>query len=65
MKIVMKFIGESKMKDNLYEPHPLMIDSGRFWRCHHGSTGWYACWRCGIWHPIKFIKHLFEVKELL
>ena len=24
---------------NLYDPHPLMIDSGTFWRCGHGSTG--------------------------
>jgi hypothetical protein len=24
---------------NLYLPHPLMIDSGTFWRCDHGYTG--------------------------
>jgi hypothetical protein len=53
------------MSDNLYEPHPAMIDSGTFWRCAHGSTGWYACWRCGLWHPFRFLKHLFEVKEIL
>lgn len=25
---------------NLYRPHPLMIDSGTFWRCPHGTTGY-------------------------
>lgn len=24
---------------NVYEPHPLMITSGQFWRCDHGLTG--------------------------
>ena len=24
---------------NLYDPHPMMIDSGTFWRCDHGHTG--------------------------
>lgn len=53
------------MKKNLYEPHPFMIDSGTFWRCEHGSTGWYACFRCGLWHPIKFVRHLFQAKRIL
>lgn len=26
------------MNDNLYDPHPLMIDSGTFWRCKHGTA---------------------------
>ena len=25
---------------NVYKPHPMMIDSGTFWRCDHGSTGY-------------------------
>jgi hypothetical protein len=24
---------------NFYNPHPLMITSGEFWRCKHGKTG--------------------------
>lgn len=27
------------MTGNFYRPHPLMIDSGTFWRCKHGTTG--------------------------
>jgi hypothetical protein len=40
--------------DNLYEPHHLMIDSGTFWRCKHGTTGfksglvWKGCFRCWV-----------------
>ena len=25
---------------NVYKPHPMMINSGTFWRCDHGSTGY-------------------------
>lgn len=50
---------------NLYEPHPFMIDSGSFWRCDHGSTGWYACQFCGQFYPEKFAKHYREVGILL
>lgn len=38
---------------NLYRPHPLMVHSGQFWRCAHGSTGfmedmkWVGCEACG------------------
>jgi hypothetical protein len=39
---------------NVYHPHPFMIDSGTFWRCAHGSTGygggdklkWIGCVKC-------------------
>ena len=54
--------------NNLYEPHMLMIDSGTFWRCKHGSTGfrsgmvWKGCWRCWltnraqkIWNKIQTV----------
>ena len=27
------------MKNNMYDEHPLMINSGAFWRCKHGNTG--------------------------
>ena len=43
-------------RGNLYEPHYLQINSGTFWRCKHGSTGyksgliWKGCWRCLITH---------------
>ncbi len=53
------------MRRNLYEPHPFMIDSGTFWRCDHGSTGWYACTECGKAHPEEFKKHFAEVGRLL
>jgi len=37
---------------NLYKPHTLQIDSGTFWRCKHGLTGykeglkWVGCMDC-------------------
>lgn len=42
---------------NLYDPHPLMIDSGTFWRCAHGTTGfasglrWIGCADCRKENP--------------
>lgn len=27
---------------NLYRPHMWQVNSGRFWRCAHGVTGWGA-----------------------
>lgn len=45
------------MTNNLYEDHPLMIDSGTFWRCRHGKTGAYKpCWKCGLFHPIRLLQ---------
>jgi hypothetical protein len=44
---------------NIYTPHPLMISSGEFWRCDHGSTGrrgdlrWQGCWRCALRRPLR------------
>lgn len=40
--------GDAPIIKNLYGPHPLMIDSGTFWRCDHGNTsvvGCPACWK--------------------
>lgn len=40
------------MSDNVYDDHPLMINSGQFWRCKHGNTGldnnanWIGCLAC-------------------
>lgn len=37
---------------NVYDAHPLLIDSGTFWRCKHGATGyaggleWIGCAPC-------------------
>jgi hypothetical protein len=37
---------------NVYLPHPLMVTSGKFWRCDHGNTGlgpnaeWVGCAQC-------------------
>lgn len=53
------------MRNNLYESHPFMINSGTLWRCDHGSTGYYACWRCGWRHPIQFLKHWWDAGELV
>lgn len=39
---------------NFYDDHPLMIDSGTFWRCDHGNTGFASgmdrigCDKCAI-----------------
>ena len=47
---------------NLYRPHSLMITSGQFWRCAHGSTGfgaemvWAGCLRCAEGDPEAFKK---------
>ena len=42
---------------NLYRgSHPLFLHSGRFWRCRHGSTLIYSCWRCGVFHPVAYLK---------
>jgi hypothetical protein len=48
--------------NNLYDPHPLMIDSGTFWRCDHGTTGfgsgmvWKGCRRCAIQRPRRALR---------
>ena len=46
------------MGENLYNfPHPLMINSGKFWRCRHGHTSLGTpCWRCGLFHPFHYLK---------
>lgn len=39
---------------------PFMIDSGTFWRCRHGRTQLGApCWRCGLFHPVRWLRHLW------
>lgn len=44
---------------NLYEDHPLMINSGTFWRYGHGQTGfksgmeWIGCEECRASNPTK------------
>ncbi|AFU88220.1 hypothetical protein CcrColossus_gp350 [Caulobacter phage CcrColossus] len=44
---------------NLYGGNvPFMVNSGTFGRCKHGHTRYMPCWRCGVWHPIKFLRHL-------
>lgn len=39
-----------------YKPHPLMVHSGQFWRCKHGSAPSGGCLRCAIRHPIYFLR---------
>ncbi|HVX56958.1 MAG TPA: hypothetical protein VHA37_04450 [Candidatus Saccharimonadales bacterium] len=51
---------------NLYRPHPLMVNSGLFWRCKHGTTGfdaaadghdtpeWGGCTKCAQEDPEAF-----------
>jgi hypothetical protein len=42
---------------NVYDSHPRMNDSGEFWRCEHGRTGFgegfrrKGCFKCAIWRP--------------
>ncbi len=48
------------MSNNLYIPGPLMIDSGRFWRCKHGFTRFKSCWRCGLFRPWEWLHHVFD-----
>lgn len=44
---------------NFYEPHMLMVNSGRFWRCKHGITGFdgdlnlVGCPECRAENPTK------------
>lgn len=38
---------------------PFMVNSGEFWRCRHGHTQFNACFRCGIWHPVRWLRHVF------
>lgn len=42
---------------NLYDRHPLWSGPGRFWRCPHGSTGHWTCLACGMWFPLRYLKH--------
>lgn len=47
---------------NVYRPHKLMITSGQFWRCAHGSTGlgdggiWVGCADCQSDDPEAYAK---------
>lgn len=54
----------SKNSKNMYDVHPVMIDSGSFWRCDHGYSTFagktFDCWRCGLWRPVKFFKIEFS-----
>lgn len=52
------------MTTNLYKSRQLMIHSGQFWRCRHGFTHfWKPCWRCGLFHPIKFLQHWWTCND--
>jgi hypothetical protein len=48
---------------NLYRPHMFQVNSGRFWRCAHGLTGfdegktgleWVGCKECEAEDPAAF-----------
>lgn len=51
---------------NLYEVHPLQVNSGTFWRCKHGSTGhiqglvWAGCKLCALDNPVGFYRFHFS-----
>lgn len=53
---------------NLYRPHALMVSSGEFWRCKHGTTGfkgnldWEGCLACAEEDPQAFEK-FHKVKD--
>lgn len=64
------------MENNLYRPHPFMIDSGTFWRCKHGTTGygskttkngrpkWEGCRKCAFKAPFSWLKHKIRVARM-
>lgn len=37
-------------------------ESITFGRCRHGYTHFGHCWRCGLFHPIKFIRKWLKDK---
>ena len=45
---------------NIYMPHLFMVNSGQFWRCKHGITGfasgmkWEGCFECAKDNPDAF-----------
>lgn len=47
---------------NLYRPHLMMVNSGQFWHCAHGLTGfvgdmeWGGCHDCANADPEAFAK---------
>lgn len=45
---------------NLYSGRVVYYERGSFGRCRHGHTLGIPCWRCGLLHPIKFIRHLIR-----
>lgn len=52
---------------NLYNKHSLMVNSGTFWRCKHGTTGhnddgWEGCSDCALENPEGFSKFHFKGK---
>lgn len=51
---------------NLYHPHVFMVNSGQFWRCKHGLTGfadgmkWVGCEDCQKDDPDAYVKFHME-----
>lgn len=45
---------------NLYGDTPFMVSSGLYGRCRHGRTWFIPCWRCGVFHPLAWLRHLCE-----
>lgn len=36
------------------------FEGGSFNRCRHGYTGFKGvCWRCGLFHPLRFLRDLW------
>lgn len=54
---------------NMYRPHKILIDNGRFWRCAHGNTGfadglrWVGCKECKKDDPEAYAKWLGKEKK--
>lgn len=53
---------EARKRRNLYRNTPFMISHGIFGRCRHGHPHGLPCWRCGLRHPIRYIRHVWSAR---
>lgn len=44
---------------NLYSGKVSIFRAAKFGRCKHGHTLGHPCWRCGVFHPMRWVRHMF------